>query len=80
MDRLTESLCAEPSVGAVDESLDMAARVSAEFAGALTADEISRWLLHPNEWLDGAAPADACAFDKPAVLAAARADRWVAIG
>ncbi|MEO8544639.1 MAG: hypothetical protein ABI434_13720 [Burkholderiaceae bacterium] len=42
----------------------------------MTDDEIARWFVDPNGWLNGAVPADAWAFDISAVLTAALADRW----
>lgn len=42
----------------------------------MTYDDIAQCFVQPNRWLKDAVPAGTCAFDVPAVLAAARADRW----
>lgn len=42
--------------------------------------EIAHWFAQPNTWLDGAAPVDNMASDQSAVLSAARADRFIALG
>ena len=57
-----------------------AAAVLSELAGAMTDDEVARWFAQPNTWLNGAVPARTLMVDLPAVLAAARADRFVARG
>ncbi len=54
------------------------AETIAELSGAMTDDEIAWWFVNPNGWLNGAVPANTFSYDVPAVLAAARADRWVA--
>ncbi len=54
--------------------------VMAELARAFDDWEMANWFALPNSWLAGAVPADALASDSQAVLHAARADRFVAIG
>jgi len=51
-----------------------------ELTGVMTDDEVARWFAQPNTWLNGAIPAQKLFIDSPAVLAAARADRFVAKG
>lgn len=51
-----------------------------ELAGVMTDDEVARWFAQANTWLNGAVPAQKLLIDCPAVLAAARADRFVAKG
>lgn len=41
---------------------------------------LSAWFARPNGWLDDSAPVDRIASDLPAVLNAARADRFVVTG
>lgn len=53
-------------------------RAMAELSGALIDDEVARWFVQPNGWLRGATPADSLVCCAPAVLAAARADRFLA--
>jgi len=57
-----------------------AAAALSELTGAMTDDEIACWFCLPNTWLEGAVPAQTLLVDVPAVLAAARADRYVAKG
>lgn len=57
-----------------------AAAALSELAGVMTDDEVARWFAQPNTWLNGAVPARTLLIDFPAVLAAARADRFVAKG
>jgi hypothetical protein len=42
--------------------------------------ELALWFVTPNEWLGGARPVSAMHHSLPAVLQAARADRFVAGG
>jgi hypothetical protein len=42
--------------------------------------EAALWFAQPNSWLQGAAPVDLIGGDAPAVLHAARADRFIATG
>lgn len=60
--------------------LDGAAVALSELTGVMTDDEVARWFSLPNTWLNGAVPAQTLLIDVPAVLAAARADRFVAKG
>ena len=53
-------------------------RAVSELSGALIDDEVARWFVQPNGWLSGATPADSFACQAPAVVAAARADRFLA--
>jgi hypothetical protein len=52
----------------------------AELTDAFDDAETITWFATPNGWLCGAAPADRVASDMQAVLQAARADRFVALG
>jgi len=52
----------------------------AELTGVMNEDEIAAWFVQPNAWLHGAAPVQMLLTDVDAVLAAARADRFVAQG
>lgn len=52
----------------------------AELAGVMDDGEVACWFAQPNAWLHGAAPAQILSSDAGAVLAAARADRFVANG
>ena len=52
----------------------------AELSAAFDDLETALWFAQPNAWLTGSAPADVFAHDTPAVLEAARADRFVAMG
>lgn len=51
-----------------------------ELAPAFNEWESAAWFVEPNDWLGGAAPADVLADDLQALLEAARADRFVAMG
>jgi len=55
-------------------------RVIAELAPVFDDWDMAIWFAQPNSWLAGAAPADLVARDLPAVLEAARADRFIAKG
>jgi hypothetical protein len=55
-------------------------RVIAELSPAFDAWHLSCWFATPNSWLSGRAPVESLAIDLPAVLQAARADRFVAMG
>jgi hypothetical protein len=57
-----------------------AAAALSELTAVMTDEEIARWFSLPNTWLNGAVPAQLLLIDVPAVLAAARADRFVAKG
>lgn len=61
--------------GCVHSGVELA---MAELSGALIDDEVARWFVQPNGWLGGATPADSFVCHLPAVLAAARADRFLA--
>jgi len=52
----------------------------AELSGVMDDDEVACWFAQPNAWLHGAAPAQILPSDVGAVLAAARADRFLATG
>ncbi len=56
------------------------AAVLAELSPLLDGHELAVWFASANEWLSGASPLDAVALDSPAVLKAARADRFVIRG
>jgi len=51
-----------------------------ELAGAFDDWELASWFAQPNSWLQGAAPVELIDVDQPAVLQAARADRFIARG
>ncbi len=51
-----------------------------ELGAVLEADELAAWFVAPNEWLSGASPLETLEADFPAVLEAARADRFVMAG
>lgn len=51
-----------------------------ELAPALSDWEISLWFATPNAWLSDAAPLDTMARDVPAVLDAARGERYLSRG
>ena len=51
-----------------------------ELAEVMNDNEVACWFAQPNAWLHGAAPAQILLSDIGAVLAAARADRFVANG
>jgi hypothetical protein len=55
-------------------------QIMAELGGVFDDWELTDWFATPNTWLGGASPADAMAGDVQAVLQAARADRFVAVG
>ncbi|MDB5858913.1 MAG: hypothetical protein JWQ76_2602 [Ramlibacter sp.] len=57
-----------------------ASEVVAELAGAFDDLELAAWLTRPNCWLGDAAPVAVLDTDQPAVLQAARADRYLARG
>ncbi len=64
---------------------DMALRagpreVTLELAGAFDSWDLASWFAQPNAWLQGEAPVDRIVRDQPAVLQAARADRFIAAG
>ncbi|MEO8807622.1 MAG: hypothetical protein ABI433_16190 [Burkholderiaceae bacterium] len=52
----------------------------AELMPAFDDAETVAWFARPNCWLADAAPADVMRVDAPAVLHAARADRFIALG
>ena len=54
--------------------------VMAELSEVFDDRELVDWFAAPNGWLSGKAPAAVFAVDLPAVLQAARADRFVASG
>lgn len=51
-----------------------------ELGSVMDSDELATWLVTPNDWLAGASPIETLEVDFPAVLDAARADRFVAAG
>jgi len=51
-----------------------------ELAAVMTDSELAHWFVQPNGWLMGAVPAEKLLSNVEAVLAAARADRYVAKG
>lgn len=55
-------------------------RVLHEWHGVLDGWAIAHWYTQPNAWLDGRTPLDVLPGDATAVLAAARADRFVIDG
>lgn len=56
------------------------AQVVAEFAGVLDGWEQAEWFVRPNSALAERVPAACMIAELPAVLGAARADRFVAVG
>ena len=54
--------------------------VIAELREAFDDVELADWFARPNSWLQGSTPANRFGSDLPAVLQAARADRYVALG
>jgi len=56
------------------------AEVILELSAALDDWELAAWFAQPSAWLDGAAPVDTISHDPHAVLQAARADRFIALG
>ena len=56
------------------------ARVLVELAGTFDNWELAHWFVAPSVWLDGGKPLESLAIDPLAVLAAARADRFIARG
>ncbi len=64
-----------------DLSLDAASAIAVKELGTVFDDwELALWFAQPNSWLHGRAPADAVAASPSEVVAAARADRFVARG
>jgi hypothetical protein len=64
-----------------DMTLRRGAReVIAELAGAFDDLDLAAWFASPNCWLENAAPVVMIETDQPAVLQAARADRYLAKG
>ena len=55
-------------------------QVVAELSGAMSPDDVALWFGQPNDWLGGLTPAGLLATDVPAVLSAARADRFIVTG
>lgn len=56
------------------------ARVLAELTPVCDPWELAAWFVQPNPWLANRTPLDALASDLPAVLDAARAERFVVNG
>jgi len=54
--------------------------VAAEMRGVFEGAELTRWFAEGNSWLSGIAPADHLGANAAAVIAAARADRFIATG
>jgi hypothetical protein len=65
-----------PTASVVDAMAPLLAELSPVFEGA----ELALWFVTPNDWLGGARPVSAMHHSLPAVLQAARADRFVAGG
>jgi hypothetical protein len=59
---------------------DAPRRVTAELAAAFDAWNLSCWFVQPNSWLKERMPLELIARDADAVLHAAKADRFVAMG
>jgi len=57
-----------------------ATQVVDELADTFDDRELAAWFVQPNSWLQDAAPIDLIDVDRPAVLQAARADRFIARG
>jgi len=57
-----------------------AAAALLELKGVMTDNEVACWFAQPNTGLDGGVPAQRLLIDFPAVLAAARVDRFVVKG
>jgi hypothetical protein len=55
-------------------------QVWSELADDLDDWEVATWFARPNTWLSGRRPADLMDADLPAVLSAARTDRFVSVG
>lgn len=55
-------------------------QILAEFAGVFDDWEIAEWFAAPNLWLADAPPAEMLCRDPEAVVGAARADRFIAVG
>ncbi len=51
-----------------------------ELSGVFDELELAQWFVTPNSWLAGALPAVLIYVDAEDVLAAARADRFIAAG
>ena len=56
------------------------ARVLAELAPVFDRWEMANWFAQPNQWLANCRPVDSINGNPPAVLQAASADRFVAVG
>ena len=54
--------------------------ILAELSGVFSPVEISEWFISPNLWLADRPPAELIAIDSRAVVGAARADRFIAVG
>ena len=54
--------------------------VLAELGSAYAGWSLASWFAEPNDWLHGRAPVDLLNTDLPAVLGAARADRYIVNG
>jgi len=52
----------------------------AELRGVFAGLELAQWFVTPNDWLAGQCPACTMRVDLPAVLQAARAERYVVCG
>ncbi|MES2945688.1 MAG: hypothetical protein V4772_22700 [Pseudomonadota bacterium] len=57
-----------------------ARHVLLELAGVFDGWMLAAWLAQPNSWLTGARPVELLASNQKAVLAAAQADRTIALG
>jgi len=55
-------------------------QVWSELAGDMDGWEVASWFASPSAWLDQSRPVDLIDGDLPAVLQAARADRFVRVG
>jgi hypothetical protein len=55
-------------------------QVIRELMGAFDDYDLAMWFASPNTWLQNVAPLDAIDVEPSAVLHAARADRFIAMG
>lgn len=55
-------------------------KIMNELSGVLDSWTLAAWFVQPNAWLQGGRPVDLIGGNMPDVLAAARADRFVAVG
>lgn len=55
-------------------------QIAAELSGVFDDLDLAIWFAQPNTWLNGVLPAHVFSHQLPAVLEAARADRFIAMG